>query len=434
MKFKVIEPYQRFWIKVFNYINENNLEPYSVLFYVTLTPSVINLQNKKALRFFERIRRMYSEIFEKKIIASERYYIYLLYILRIYDQYSQFKYLPSKNAEGLNYLYEAIMHDFRNGEEVTFEEALNDEGNVASTKIIKRSWYIINSILNNTNQEEVRKIIEKSNEEEKERVGETPKTKEHVNGIISLYLSGSFDKEIDEIIQKWSAGIKEDEIHKILLGEVEGDKLILPRKMDKLFFALLLYYQHSTADFQKLQEAYEQLKMQYDATYSLLTGDIKMLIEENQKLKDELLNAKTTNIEKVYIDQSDKINLIKKEYEKRIAELEEEVKNWREIANEAIEKQVIQEEKIEPFEEPIYIAYFGLNNPALFSFLANYNVHVKLFSPYEAPTVVPDLPIVFNIDVASHEVWDHIKGKKPFLVSGSNAEILGKKILKWLKK
>ncbi|MEM4203255.1 MAG: hypothetical protein QXS54_04215 [Candidatus Methanomethylicaceae archaeon] len=66
--------------------------------------------------------------------------------------------------------------------------------------------------------------------------------------------------------------------------------------------------------------------------------------------------------------------------------------------------------------------------------LARHNVFVRFYSPVKVTEDVPSLPIVFNVEVASHSVWNHVKHKKPLIVSGWNDKILTWRIVEWLAK
>jgi len=437
MKYKVAEPYYRFWKKVFDYIIENELSAFDTLFYVTLTPSVLHLKNKKIAKFFDKFYRQYMSSMNQPAEAPERYHVYLLYVIRMYDLYVGHRRIP-QSAQGLKYLYELIMRDFRNAEkEYDFEEAMSIEENMAETKIQPRSWYVINSILQNSNVGQVKQIIEKAVKEEVEIV-ENDKSigiSSEVSHIIKDYLSGNSTEKINKILEDWGSNLKEDQYAKLLNGKIENDKLILPAKLTKFFVAMLLFYEHTLENYDKYEQAIDQLTERYEAALGALKADIKQLMDMNEELYNKLLEEKTEKIKRVYVDKTEEIELLKKEYEKRIAELQEQIDAWKEIAEELSTKleEATQPEDIKPFPEPIYIAYYGTENPDLFSRLLSYNVHVKVYSPFKTPRHVPNIPVVFNIDVASHSVWNVIRERKPLLISGSNAEKLSNSILKWLK-
>ncbi|MCL4407471.1 MAG: hypothetical protein M1521_02390, partial [Thermotogae bacterium] len=136
MKYKVLEPWETFWKKIFDYILSNKLEPYDALFYVIFTPSVYHLTNKKLQRFLtDTIAKSYD------IVAPEYAELALFYVLRIYDLYAGFYTLPARNGDGLEILYSLIMNDYRNShKEYTFEEAFAHEVDMTSMEITSRSY------------------------------------------------------------------------------------------------------------------------------------------------------------------------------------------------------------------------------------------------------------------------------------------------------
>ncbi len=422
MKYRINreEPWQAFWKKTFNYIIEHNLPFYDVLFYVLNTPSVFHLKDTKLLKFLRRIASFYD------ILDQDPFTWALFYVIRVFDRYSEYKTLPLKNYEGLERLYTLIMRDFRKGKPCTYEEALEDQGNVARPEIIKRSWFIIDSIFKNANAEQVAKIVEVSQKEE-EPIHSVPP---QVHPVVADYLSGTSEQYIDGFIKRYAGEVTEEDMLKAINAERQGDMIVMPAKLIKFYYAMLQYYTHAEADFKDVMDKLEQWKQNYEMLHKIYRGDIKTLLEENEELRKQLTEAEPT-IKKVKIDESDKIAQLKQEYETRIEELKDEIEALRDMLS-IIEKEEA-EEKLESFAEPVYIAYFGLENKPLFDYLAAFNVMVKLFSPFSPPEVLPSIPVVLNVDVASHKVWWAIREKKPLLVSGSNRFLLAKRIISWLK-
>lgn len=414
------EPWQTFWKKVFDYIVQHRLPFYDVLFFVLYTPSVFHLKDHKLLKFLRRIASYYN------ILDQDPFAWALFYVARIYDRYSEFRHLPLKNYEGLERLYALIMRDFRQAQPCTFEEALQDQGNAASLEMMKRSWFIIDSIFKDANVEQVAEIIKVSQKEE-EQIYDTPPDA-HV--VVRDYLAGISVQHFDDYLKRFAGEVTEEDMIKAIHAEKQGDKIVMPAKLAKLYFALLHYYSHAEADYKEIMDELNKCKQENEALRNIYRGDLKMILEENENLRRQLAEAEPS-IKKIKIDESGKIERLKQEYEAQIEELKEEIEALRDMLS-IIEKEE-EETKLEPLSEPVYIAYFGLENKQLFDYLASFNIFVKLFSPISPPDVLPSLPIVFNVDVASHKVWWTIKDKKPLLVSGSNRFLLTKRILAWLK-
>ena len=420
-KVKREQPWQIFWKKVFDYILEHNLSAFDTIFYVLQTPSIYHLQDQRLLRFLRRIASFYNAL------DREPFFWAVLYVIRIFDLYTQFKSLPRKNYEGLERLYNLIMKDFRQSKSYTFEEAYNTQDNIAAAELQPRSWYIIDSILKGQNAEEVRKILEKAQKEEKE-FKYTP-TELHI--VVQDYLAGKTRQSFENMIQKWAGrDVTDEEIMKELGGKETGEGILMSKELARLFYALLLFYSHAEAEFKNYEDALKRCQEDLEMSRNTHRGDVKLLLEEIEHLRMELAEAKP-QIKKIKIDEKDKIEMLKREYEARIEELKEEVETLKDMLRMAEKEE--KEEELKPFEKPVYIAYFGIENDALFEYLASFNVFVKPFSPFKPPEALPSLPIVLNIDAASHKVWWEIRDRKPLLVSGSNKFLLAKRIITWLR-
>ncbi len=144
--------------------------------------------------------------------------------------------------------------------------------------------------------------------------------------------------------------------------------------------------------------------------------------EEKQEKPKEELYIPFLKLQNEYDD-------LKRENAENIKEIE--------FLNEVIEKMKVSEPEqkgeIMPFDKPVNILYFGLENPQLAGILSGYNVKINFLSPTEPPKKVPRGFAFFNVDIANHSVYYKIKSLNPILLSGSNAKILSEKILKKLK-
>ena len=428
---RVARPYELFWKKVFEYISKHELEPFSTVFYITQTPTVLHNNSKGFRKFFSKFAKLYMRKEDDTMFPI----IVITYVLRIYDLYIKHKFWPRNNCDGLMYLYDFIMKDFRESEPVTFEKAFTNPDNIADDKMMRRSWFVIDSILKDTNGALVRELIQKSIEEEQEEYTE----KQVLNKGLPVHPvlhewenDGAIKDFLKTVIETYYPNISEEEMLRQMMAEVEGDYIKLPKEQTPLYFGLLnlalSYVSHENKREQKierLQAALQQFRRDY-------AGDIKLLMDEIEALKIELASQPKTTT--VYTDNSDKLETVKQEYEAKIAELQKKIEMYQSQLEDITEKLQAPPIQLKPFENPVHVAYFGINDPRLHTKLAGYNVFLKTFSPTTPPSNVPDLPLIFNIEIASHKVWNKIKHKKPMLVSGSNPDKLANEILAWLNK
>ena len=425
MKYKVVEPWETFWKKVFDYIIQNKLPPYDALFYIVMTPNVYHMTNKKLQKFLtEIIAKSYD------ISAPEYSELAIFYVLRIIDLYAEYKTLPARNNDGLQMLYSIIMSDYRNSDkEYTFEEAFKSDVDMASTNITSRSWYVIHAILINQDGDKVKKLLEKSFEEEKKEG----------NPQIQLgvfYGNDNPEEFLNGALKKWGANANEEIMLDRLGGaRIEDDKLIFPQKALPYLYAVVLYAEHALRDQDEIIEKYNELVEKMQTFERQYKGDMQLMANKIGDLQEKLMIAQNKK-EVVYVNRPANADEIRKEieaeYKSVINNLRNEIEEWRQIAEQASASEQVTE--LPPLTELTTIQYFGLPNPSLFAYLLKYNIDVKQFSPVDPPAAVGNSPIVFNIDVATHKVWEIIKDKKPLIVTGSNKELLARKIVEWLRK
>lgn len=349
--------------------------------------------------------------------------------MKIMHLWCKHNFWPTKNTEGLEILYENIMSDFRKAQPCTFEEALAEEGDLADATMLKRSWFIIDSVLKGVNHEQVKQIVDVSNEEEQKYTTQETIGK-HM--MFSLYETDEqFRKFVETVVREDLTGEVDDlAIARHFMGQVQGEYMQIPLKYLKMLYAGLCVLRDSQIMESKYINKINELKNAINEIQQFYAGQIQLLVDENEHLKQ--LNQQNVKINKVYVAGEDKIELLKQTYEAQIAELEDKLRMYKEQLDE-LTQQTAKEEYLPAFTEPVYIAYFGLKNQLLEEKLVQYNVFIKLYSPYDKPTVVPNLPIVFNIDVASHIVWNQIRDSKPLIVTGSNARLIAERIVKWLQ-
>lgn len=425
MKPKVIEEYERFWKRIFEYLKDGGYEAYSYFYYIVLTPSVRFNESRSFQKFFDR----FSNLVDAPD-STPRYIVYLLYIMKLAQLYINHGFWPRKNAEGLRLLYDAIMRDFRTATPCSFEEALEAQEDIADKRIWKRSWYIIDSALKDANQDQVRKILEKSIVEENEFIEKTETEGAHVI-ILNYEADESFRSYVDAVLKKEFAGEpSEEELLKHLAAEKDGDHMKIPLKFAKLFYAALCAMRDYKTLELSIEEKVEQFNKRVQQLNSYYADQIRLLVEENEYLAQQVAGEKI--IRKVHVGE-ERIAELERSYEAEIERLEEQIKMLKEQLD-SVTQAPVTEETLKPFESPIEIAYFGLKNDRLEEQLARYNVFVRFYSPVKVTEDIPNLPIVFNVEVASHSVWNHIKHKKPLIVSGWNDKILAWRIVEWLAK
>lgn len=424
MKYKVVEPWEIFWKKVFDYIQEHQLSSYDAIFYVTLTPSVYHMANKKLQKFLtDVISNFYN------LDTTQYSELAIFHVLRIYDVYTGLGTLPARNGDGLDMLYTMIMNDYRNSpEEYTFEDAYGKDVDMADTNISARSWYVIHSILMNADGDKVKTLLEQTVKEEKEMP--SPEIR-----LGSFDGTGNPDEFLNGALKRWAPNTQQKEMLERMGARIDGDSLVFPAKALPYLYAVVLYAEHALSDQQGIINKYNDLVERIKHIENQARGDAKLMADKIADLQEQLMMAQNKK-EIVYVNRVANAEEIRKEieaeYESVISSLKNEIEEWKQIASEASES--VRSDELPALAELTAIQYFGLPNQSLFAYLLKYNIEAKQFSPIDPPAAVGNSPVVFNIDVASHKVWEIIKDKKPLIVTGSNKEILARKIVEFLTK
>jgi hypothetical protein len=429
VKIRVIEPWEHFWKQIFDYITINDLPEYDVLFYIVLSPSVYHRRDKKLAKFLDKIAKMYNVPNDKAYVAP------MVYAMSVYELYYMHGRLPKKNSEGLEYLYKSIMSDYRKCDvEYTFEDVIDADDDVAASTMQPRQWYILHCALNDEEADNVAELMEKTIKEEE--TSKMNNSEDHI--IVDEFLSNSEkEKEMDETINKFTVnGMPSyNEMAQFLGGKMVNNKFVAAKKLVKLYYALLLKYEHMQEIIHKYKQNMDALAEKYDELHELYIGDTRQLLEENDYLIEQLNEAKNQK-RIVYVDNADKyeaeIQSVEAEYKKTTELLKRELESWKEIAETVLQENT-QEVQITPLDKLTQVAYFALDDPQLDAYMFQYNVELKHYSPITPPRHVPNIPIVFNIDVASHKVWNKISYAKPLIIKGTNNDIIAAKIITWLK-
>jgi hypothetical protein len=363
VKIRVIEPWERFWKKTFAFIKDNEFDPYDILFYITIVPSIYSTNHKKLQKFLAKIADMYN------VQDKSTHKTAILYLLLMYNRFADYNTLPLKFKDGLVYMYRLAMNDYKKSAGCTFDEAYEHDDDITGSKIGRRSWYIINCILHNR-AEEAKRIIQKTIKEEHEQYSGADEQGQDANeealDIVKIYKRSKNRKYFDDVIKEYMPKYEYDDesAAHLLGGNIEDDKFIADKDMAKFFLASALYLGHGRkqveilkGEAQKLLGMYARLKKQYK-------GDMDMAFQE----REELLAQLRDNVQKevIYLDNADKyeayISSLKKEYERNMQKLKEEAEEWKDIAKNALNA-TKQQEATYKLPQLTEVAYFGLPDP-----------------------------------------------------------------------
>ena len=436
-KYKKLKEHHRFWGKVFEYMKKNQIsDPFGLIYYITLTPSN-SLNISRALK---KALNKYQNLIKDKDLGPETLAVTAVaYTFNYWGQTGKFL---KQTDRILEVLYSGIIQDYKTGKPIKYEEITREmyeeAEDLAKTKISSIAWFLISSILENKNVDQVNAILARLQEREEEDTGKLS-TLHKESAVIGQMLDNALPEESLLREEYEEVELDEETMLKILNGKIEGNNLILPVQFLKWIIALVRLFLKFNKHYQDLQAQIAKQKKHIEDLYTNFRNEMRLFFEEHNSLIEKLHTLQAQQkLVKIKRESKEPIQVDK--YELKIAELKAKIANLQEERNylnnliEDLKQQLVPvEEKLESFVRTVKIAYFGLPNPALEQFLAGYNVIMDTYSPINAPTNIPDRPIVFNIDIANHKVYNNIKEHKPFLVSGSNAERLGKLIIEWLK-
>ena len=432
MKYKVLKPWERFWKRTFDYIINNDIEAFDALVYLTMVPTIFHKRHKKLNKFLEKMQKL----MKVTINASTEYSMPAFYLTRVFHSYLNINRLPVANYQGLIYMHEAIMNDYKDCDmdKITWDILSNDIG-IEGSKITPRCCFVIYHILHEDGVEELKKFLKMTREEETEVNASGDK-----NVIVDEYLAkGPVYHDIQDNVIKLHGMQYEDDltpVAKAIGGEIMDDKFVASKELVELYYGLLLDFEHRFEVAEQYKRLLEEVKSRYEIIRASYKADMQFMQAEREALINKLNQAKNEK-RVVYIDNEDKykaeMHSLKAQYNSKIRELQRQIDDLKDMVSALATK---EDTSLKPVKLPkmMDVVYFALEDPQLDSYIAQYNVALRHMSPLTPPKNIPNLPIAFNIDVASHKVWNKIKDKKPLILSGSNKELIAAKITSWLSK
>ncbi len=432
MKYKAIRPWEAFWKRTFDYIINNNIEAFDAIVYLTMVPTILHKRNKMLNKFLENMQRL----MKVDIKVSTEYIMPAFYLARVFHSYLNTGRLPVANYQGLIYMYEAIMNDYKDCDmdKITWDVLSKDFG-IEDSKITPRCCFVIYHILHEDGVEEMKKFLQMTREEE-----DKFSTTADKEVVVEEYLAkGTVYHSIhDDVIPKYGIKYGNDLtlVAKAIGGRIENDMFVAPKELVEFYYGLLLGLEHRMEAAEEYTKLIEDIEKRYESIKTSYKADMQFMQAEREALIEKLNNAKSEK-HVVYVDNEDKykaeMHSLEAQYNSKIAELQKQIEDLKDMVSELAAK---KDESIKPVKLPKMadVVYFALEDPQLDGYIAQYNVSLRHMSPLTPPKSVPDLPIAFNIDVASHKVWNKIKDKKPLILSGSNKEIIAAKITSWLSK
>lgn len=359
--------------------------------------------------------------------------MYLMYTAALYLQTNELK----DPANVLHLMYDLIMQDYKKANYTEEDlERIEKEGKLPEVDALKAIpydvYFYVKAVLEN--DKELFFLIYSI------ETGNYYKIVSNIEGQHAIYFdlqSETVRKQIEQHIKDFYGS--DDEMFKQLNVKIDGDKIdgdkaIINKDVLKLLITKSDFeYMNAVKmeNLSKLLQYKENAHYKQLETYRSIIASLQNQIEE---LKLQLANeGKSKEKEIIYVDNSEKYELLIQDLQNELAEKEEEIQHLKKLL--AMDQKA-EETDYEPksFEQPVYINYVGLKNNALENELRRYNVFINYYSPTDKNIEISNnYPTIFNISVASHAVFERIKEKHPLIVSLSNGKLLAKKIMRYLE-
>ena len=427
-KLKKISKYKKFWERFADYAQR--IAPDGLyIFATTIVSTYAFVFNNRNRQYMEKKFKDKIEFVKTTTDNSEYYLEFILarYLFEIISDYLQTgEWHDVKNI--LSWAYDTLMSDFHRMN-YNVEELLSHKEekytNIANG-MPENTWLLVYGIVN----EDIRPCMVVYNREN--RLEETTKRiNELSSGIKAFKTDSVLQQEIQEFIDE-NFKSQEDLLVQYEAEKLNDGRIAIPEDVYKAFvytfettvekYRRYLFYKEYA---EKIENRIEELSNYYREIISLQRQKI-------DQLKEEMALTNGIKRETIYIDNADKYENLINELQLELMLKNEEIEFLKSQLGK-LEEQQISNVELEPFAKPVYINYFGLKNDALEARLLQYNVFVNYHSPTNPnQDLGNDNPVVFNISVASHSVFEKIKDKKPLIVTGTNADILSKKIVEWL--
>lgn len=433
-KLKTVKPHRTFWKKLFEYAHNCGADGvFSVITSIVITPSLIKT-NDTIGYITNKIKAI--NIIEEEIISRPQFSIPHLRYLVMYLMYTAALYLETKElkdpANVLHLIYNLIMQDYKKANYTDEDlETIDREGKFpevdALTAIPYDVYFYVKAVLEN--DKELFFTIYSI------ETGNYYKMVSNIEGKHAVFFdlqSETIRKHIEQHIKDFYGS--EEEMFERLNVTVDGDKAIINKEVLKLLVA------KSDSEYMnaiKIDNLYKLLQYKENAHYKQLEtyrAIITSLQNQLEELKLQLASeGKSKEKEVIYIDNSEKYELLIQDLQNELAEKDEEIQHLKKLL--AMDNQAEDKDyEPKPFKHPVNINYVGLKNKALENELRKYNVFINYYSPTDKHIeIANNYPTIFNVSVASHAVFSRIKDKNPLIVSLSNGKLLAKKIMRYLE-
>ncbi len=433
-KLKAIKPHRTFWKKLFEYAyNCGSDGVFSVITSIVVTPSLITTND--TVKYIEnKVKTI--DVIEEQIVSRPQFAIPHIRYLVMYLMYTAALYLQTNElkdpANVLHLMYDLIMQDYKKANYTEEDlERIEKEGKLPEVDALKAIpydvYFYVKAVLEN--DKELFFLIYSI------ETGNYYKIVSNIEGQHAIYFdlqSETVRKQIEQHIKDFYGS--DDEMFKQLNVKIDGDKAIINKDVLKLLITKSDFeYMNAVKmeNLSKLLQYKENAHYKQLETYRSIIASLQNQIEE---LKLQLANeGKSKEKEIIYVDNSEKYELLIQDLQNELAEKEEEIQHLKKLL--AMDQKA-EETDYEPksFEQPVYINYVGLKNNALENELRRYNVFINYHSPTDKNIEISNnYPTIFNISVASHAVFERIKEKHPLIVSLSNGKLLAKKIMRYLE-
>lgn len=426
---RIFKEYMNFFEKLFKSVSEKQFD------WMYLASGIVMNSSIKQELYTKQFRKQLDKI--SNLFEADSYIeTWFYYLNSTMNFYNAKQFFPKKNIEPLEYLYNAIMKEYK--PEITYQEAIEYVENGYETNMLSDDIsFVLKCILKDENLEQAKEVQDKAIElqEQEEHI-----TKPH--NLDTLYIEevincvkGNHNKNYNEIKAKANKKYSDEVINKLLnIQNITTDEHF-HNIIKVLFYNTELF----TIELKKYEDAFDNLndrlkgtQMNYIQTLKLYFDEYNSLLEENGNLRLKLTHKEIKHGEENHYNV-DNLLLRIEELTAKNDRLELEKEYYQELTQK-IETQFIKP-KHNKYKGKIY--YFGIENFQLKALLEQQEIQVIFHSPVkpiDEAKIQEGIPLIFNIDYASHVVYNNIKKYKPLLISGSNAEITFEKIIAFLNK
>jgi hypothetical protein len=433
---RVLKGWEQFIIKFFDYIIDLELDVITSLGAIASSPG-IRIPNIRMKIEMEKFKK------RANVIGDESYVIAMNFLIMAFEAYTTNRKLLRDKSGLFDMLIETCLLDHTKNKYT--KEEINHNFDATTEECWAPDWYII-KLVKQGKTEELKEFVKLETEVAEYAQPAEPSSLIGQNAMAHLILDEFFwlpetsKSNLRDKLLENSINVDTEELARMMKWDITSSPYIPSAKSLEFVKGLIgtliesmRYRERSEKAHAANQETIDKTVEKYRDALKYFNDEFDNYHSENLALRktiDKLKEKINPNKDKEQ-DKSFQLSMDLEEAKAQIDKLKQERDYLKELLDRfSDEENEIPSAIVNNFKGEI--AYFGLQNKQLEIMLLSEGIELKYYSPTNPEDVSLSVPVFFNINIASHTVWNKIKKYRPFVIHETNHERIFSKILEAL--